>query len=266
MPDAAAAVAAARRSAGPVALKLDAVGARPQERRGWRGARPRRRRRGLRRGPRDARRGAPARPDGPRPARRADGRARARADRRACAATRCSVRPSWSASAASSPRCSTTSPSGSPRSRRGRRCRCSTTCAAGGSSTASAAGPASTGRRSPAMLVALGRLGLERPDLLEVDLNPVIASPIGRARGRRAGRARGGDADAAREPDAPLVLTTTDAVGRPADAEPAGQAQRPVRPARRGAGRGPRRGGRRPATSGSSCSRAPDGPSRPATT
>ena len=29
------------------------------------------------------------------------------------------------------------------------------------------------------MLVALGRLGLERPDLLEVDLNPVIASPSG---------------------------------------------------------------------------------------
>jgi acetate---CoA ligase (ADP-forming) len=30
-----------------------------------------------------------------------------------------------------------------------------------------------------AMLVALGRLGLERPDVLEVDLNPVIASPAG---------------------------------------------------------------------------------------
>jgi acetate---CoA ligase (ADP-forming) len=29
------------------------------------------------------------------------------------------------------------------------------------------------------MLVALGRLGVERPDLLEVDLNPVIASPSG---------------------------------------------------------------------------------------
>jgi len=29
------------------------------------------------------------------------------------------------------------------------------------------------------MLVALGRLGAERPDLLEVDLNPVIASPTG---------------------------------------------------------------------------------------
>jgi hypothetical protein len=30
-----------------------------------------------------------------------------------------------------------------------------------------------------AMLVALGRLGLERPDILEVDLNPVIASASG---------------------------------------------------------------------------------------
>ena len=30
-----------------------------------------------------------------------------------------------------------------------------------------------------AMLVALGRLGTERPDILEVDLNPVIASPSG---------------------------------------------------------------------------------------
>jgi acyl-CoA synthetase (NDP forming) len=30
-----------------------------------------------------------------------------------------------------------------------------------------------------AMLVTLGRLGLERPDLLEVDLNPVIATPTG---------------------------------------------------------------------------------------
>jgi hypothetical protein len=29
------------------------------------------------------------------------------------------------------------------------------------------------------MLVALGRLGFERPDLLEVDLNPVIAAPRG---------------------------------------------------------------------------------------
>jgi acetyltransferase len=29
------------------------------------------------------------------------------------------------------------------------------------------------------MLVALGRLGLERPDILEVDLNPVIASASG---------------------------------------------------------------------------------------
>jgi len=30
-----------------------------------------------------------------------------------------------------------------------------------------------------AMLVALGRLGMERPDILEVDLNPVIASASG---------------------------------------------------------------------------------------
>lgn len=30
-----------------------------------------------------------------------------------------------------------------------------------------------------AMLVALGRLGVERPDILEVDLNPVIASARG---------------------------------------------------------------------------------------
>ena len=29
------------------------------------------------------------------------------------------------------------------------------------------------------MLVALGRLGIERPDVLEVDLNPVIASAGG---------------------------------------------------------------------------------------
>jgi acyl-CoA synthetase (NDP forming) len=29
------------------------------------------------------------------------------------------------------------------------------------------------------MLVALGRLGVERPDVLEIDLNPVIASPGG---------------------------------------------------------------------------------------
>ena len=30
-----------------------------------------------------------------------------------------------------------------------------------------------------AMLVALGRLGVDRPDVLEVDLNPVIATSIG---------------------------------------------------------------------------------------
>jgi acyl-CoA synthetase (NDP forming) len=30
-----------------------------------------------------------------------------------------------------------------------------------------------------AMLVALGRLGIERPDLLEIDLNPVVASATG---------------------------------------------------------------------------------------
>ena len=29
------------------------------------------------------------------------------------------------------------------------------------------------------MLVALGRLGADRPDVLEIDLNPVIASPTG---------------------------------------------------------------------------------------
>jgi hypothetical protein len=29
------------------------------------------------------------------------------------------------------------------------------------------------------MLVALGRLGVERPDILEVDLNPVIVGPTG---------------------------------------------------------------------------------------
>jgi hypothetical protein len=29
------------------------------------------------------------------------------------------------------------------------------------------------------MLVALGRLGVDRPDVLELDLNPVIASPSG---------------------------------------------------------------------------------------
>jgi hypothetical protein len=29
------------------------------------------------------------------------------------------------------------------------------------------------------MLVALGRLGADRPDVLEVDLNPVIATPAG---------------------------------------------------------------------------------------
>jgi acyl-CoA synthetase (NDP forming) len=30
-----------------------------------------------------------------------------------------------------------------------------------------------------AMLVSLGRLGVARPDLLEVDLNPVVATPTG---------------------------------------------------------------------------------------
>ena len=44
---------------------------------------------------------------------------------------------------------------------------------------ASAAGRRSTGRRSSPMLVALGRLGLDRPDVLEVDLNPVIATAGG---------------------------------------------------------------------------------------
>jgi hypothetical protein len=29
------------------------------------------------------------------------------------------------------------------------------------------------------MIVGLGRLGVERPDLLEIDLNPVIASETG---------------------------------------------------------------------------------------
>jgi hypothetical protein len=29
------------------------------------------------------------------------------------------------------------------------------------------------------MLVRLGRLGLDRPDILEIDLNPVIASETG---------------------------------------------------------------------------------------
>ena len=36
-----------------------------------------------------------------------------------------------------------------------------------------------SGRASSAMLVALGRLGIDRPDILEVDLNPVIASAGG---------------------------------------------------------------------------------------
>jgi acetyltransferase len=30
-----------------------------------------------------------------------------------------------------------------------------------------------------AILVALGRLGIERPDIIEVDLNPVVASASG---------------------------------------------------------------------------------------
>ena len=59
-----------------------------------------------------------------------------------------------------------------------------------------------------AMLVALGRLGLERPDVLEVDLNPVIASAGGRRRGRRPGRAGGSPMPDADDPgdDGPVLV------------------------------------------------------------
>ena len=56
---------------------------------------------------------------------------------------------------------------------------CSTSCAARGCSTASAAGPPSTGRPSwPCSWRSAGS-AMERPDILEVDLNPVIASAAG---------------------------------------------------------------------------------------
>ena len=102
------------------------------------------------------------------------------------------------------------------------------------------------------MLVALGRLGARAPGPARGGPQPGHRVAIGRAGRRRAGGRRGGircrhrvtppshgRRRAARPDDAGPV-------GRPADAEPAGEAQRPVRPAGRGDGRGPRRGGRRP--------------------
>ena len=64
---------------------------------------------------------------------------------------------------------------------------------------------ASTGRRSRAMLVALGRLGMERPDILEVDLNPVIAAPSGAIAVDALVVLEGGGVMA--EPTEPVVLT-----------------------------------------------------------
>ena len=73
--------------------------------------------------------------------------------------------------------------------------------------------------------MALARLGDARPDVLEIDLNPVIASATAAiavdalvvlARGRRSSLTSGRPVHA-------------DTVGRPADAQPAGQAQRPER-------------------------------------
>ncbi len=74
--------------------------------------------------------------------------------------------------------------------------------------------------------------GIERPDILEVDLNPVIASAGGAHRRRRAGRPGGTRHDD--RPTSRVLLTDPDAVGRPADAQPAGQAQRALRRAGRG--------------------------------
>ncbi len=101
-----------------------------------------------------------------------------------------SARRSSSASAASSPRSSTTWRSASPRSiaaealamlddLRGRRA-----C-----STASAAGRPSTGRPSPTSSSPSPGSPGERPDIVEVDLNPVIAGAGRRVGGRRPGRA-----------------------------------------------------------------------------
>ena len=53
--------------------------------------------------------------------------------------------------------------------------RCSTTCAAP-ESWRGARRPAVDRAAIVSMLIALGRLGVDRPDILEIDLNPVIAS------------------------------------------------------------------------------------------
>ena len=80
------------------------------------------------------------------------------------------------------------------------------------------------------MLVGARRgSGVDRPDILEVDLNPVIASPSASALAVDAlvvleGQPRCHDAA-----DEPVLLTPADAVGRPADPQPAGEAQRAVR-------------------------------------
>ena len=85
VPDAATAVAVARRIDRPVALKLDAAGLTHKTDVGGVAARAPRRRRRVRRGPDAVRDGPPSRPDRPRAAGRADGAARARAHRRPAA-------------------------------------------------------------------------------------------------------------------------------------------------------------------------------------
>ena len=189
--------------------------------------------------------------DGPRPARRADGRPRASSSSSGCAATRVRAGGRSSASAASStevlddvvdpPRAGDAAP---------RPARCSTSCAARASSTASAAGRRSTARRVGRLLVALGALGVDRPDIVEVDLNPVIASPDGARRRRCAGRP-GAMADAG-DADEPVLLTTATPWGVRLTLEPTGQAQRPDGRARRGAASPPSTPPRPTPTSGSS--------------
>ena len=99
----------------------------------------------------------------------------------------------------------------------------------------------SIGRPSSPMLVALGRLGDRAARHPRGRPQPGHRVGRRRDRGRRAGRA--GGTRAMTEPDEPVLLDAGDAVGRPADAQPAGQAQRPdQRELRRRARRRDRRG------------------------
>ena len=194
--DADAAVAAAAAIGGPVVLKLDAVGLAHKSDVGARAARPGRASRRPPRPPRTCSRSARGwRPgaDGPRPARRADGRARRRAhrgDRRdpqfgpivlvGIGGVLAEVLDDVVAPARA--RRSATRPA-----------RCSTELRGARLLDGVRGGRRrSIARPSPRSSSRSAAFGVARPDIRAIDLNPVIAGPRRRGRRRRARRPRGG--------------------------------------------------------------------------